>query len=407
MSPTNPVGNFESIPIEKAPAEAKYNANRFRIYFSESTDVEHSYYEPGTLKKWSETKALFSGKIPLFDAHGGTQSKKDSVKYEMAEWFEMQEGRTHLFAGNLKRYFPEIFNGPKKTTGDSKPSDLLKNVATVEWNESKKFNEKATLRFQLDMRMRQGKTNLPDIHSDWVGVVWDDPRGFAVQTLRRKFTEMGDKALYYALQGIQFGASGCSSEATEQTSGPVWDFVTQVNQNHVLAGRRSWVFGISGWESRQDPYVKRTSCLTGKSEYVPEARRTRFIMTPIFFLETAAIERYSHRMFIAAQWIDESPIGGWFITAMREAIEKVWRVLLVNFVRRFDLIVHEQEVKPGWATDAAYPGVQYIEGSFSDKSQCLQQPWVQELMKLHPGVAEQFSKVDQGTVAPLNKQPYP
>jgi hypothetical protein len=86
--------------------------------------------------------------------------------------------------GEFIKDFPRFFNGTQ--------NGLTENKAVVSWS-TKQFEHNKTLRFLLDFRSELLGINLPDVHSDWVQVLWQDPKkGFAAQTVKRNFAERAD-----------------------------------------------------------------------------------------------------------------------------------------------------------------------------------------------------------------------
>jgi hypothetical protein len=125
----------------------------------------------------------------------------------------------------------------------------------------------------MDARAVYDRIDLPDVHSDWVGVIWTDPaRGFAVQTLRRDFMESAD----FEVAGYAAVTTGVLLPSVP-LAGPVGAYTAvQTNQHHFLAGRRSWVLGKASEFDSNPPELKDANSL--------------------MVLETAAIERFSLRL---------------------------------------------------------------------------------------------------------------
>lgn len=258
------------------------------------------------------------------------------------------------------RDFPRFFNGLEK--------DLKENQAAVAWA-TRTFEGKKTLRFLMDLRSEKLNIDLPDLHSDWVYVVWQSPdKGFAAQTLKRNFMESSDLL----------------AAALPPPLGPIFN---HLNSYHFLAGRRSWVFGLVGaGMPGQTSGVQIGQVKNGK--FTPSGGAS----TPLFYLDTAAVERYSMLMF---ELMEKDP---GFLVNMRKAIVTIWTTLLANYVKAkgFRLNVghpinyQQDDGKVLWTSQQAYwRGVYYRQAEFMFPRDVHAKKWVQHLLDLHPGLKSQ------------------
>jgi hypothetical protein len=162
------------------------------------------------------------------------------------------------------------------------------------------------------------------------------------------------------------------------------DFVEDVDETHFLAGRRSWIIAaaIEGGAS----YEKR--------EHAEMCAVTHYVAGPVYFLETAAIERYSTLVYRLMSY-DPWGIGG---RPIRVSIDTLWATLLTNYVTQhgFEVVLR----KHGDTSDAAHadwkwqptPGfpdvyVRKCEGSLNEVEAARGFP---DLMTAHPALHQQI-----------------
>ncbi|MCY1042020.1 hypothetical protein OV208_11900 [Corallococcus sp. bb12-1] len=268
--------------------------------------------------------------------------------------------QTPLLVGEFIKDFPRFFNGLGKR--------LTENRAAVAWS-TRQFEGKKTLRFLLDFKSEKLGINLPDVHSDWVSVIWQSAnKGFAAQTLKRNFVENADYL----------------TAALPPPLGPIF---TQMNSYHFLAGRRSWVFGVLGPDM---PGWRPGGITVGKVE---GGRFTAYggSTLPVFYLESSAVERYSSLMYAL---MEKDP--GIFID-IRKAIVDIWSILLANYVqaKSFRLNVGhpksyaEDDGAGLWSSQASLRGVYHREAVFMTPRELYARKWVQHLLALHPGLKSQ------------------
>ncbi|MEN7341451.1 MAG: hypothetical protein AAAFM81_00855 [Pseudomonadota bacterium] len=195
------------------------------------------------------------------------------------------------------------------------------NVAVVQQSTCR-FQNKGTLKFT-------GKVPaLPDLHDDWVATEWRGSN-FRAQTLERRWLERWEVAALAARVPLP-GFPGL----------PV-GLALPINRRHFLAGVRSWHVG-------QMP------------------------SRGLYFLETAAFERYSHRAFIAA-----APMIN-----IRAQILETWTKLLENFL----LSINATAVNftpPGYQINRA---IRYQRASAQNPSQLRATPWFAGLLSRHSGL---------------------
>lgn len=299
-----------------------------------------------------------------------------------------------LFQGFLKN-FEEVFNG--KSWG------LTTNKAEVSWGEgdNAKFRNGRLLDFVFDLEIMSLDMNLPDVHHDWVyiGSQWDT--GFAVQTLRREYRDLSDWILEGAMNQLRRLSKRVKGE-------DVVDWMKEkldLNRNHFLAGRRSWVIGVMdkslpGWKPSAGNVDKTIKFDSGVKEYVFDSR-------PVFYLETAAIERSSSKEATKL----ESDVG--FLIHMRKVLDYIWLTLLYNYVDEMDFeLVSSSPTR--WQKDDGdgewvdghrdpflesglssllrkdFVGLWHRSAEFETESAMLSKGWVNNLIKLHPYLGAQL-----------------
>lgn len=274
-------------------------------------------------------------------------------------------------AGDFIDKFPIYFN--------------RKNLATVILRPDIEFLNNPSLRFLIDLRVKILNIDLPDIHPDWVGIVWKDPTvGFAVQTLKRNFDEpfeqefrlTAESLLAQCLVNIFVGPVVLSPQMIE--------VYLMLNRMHFLAGRRSWIIksvpNLSQGSMRpQDRSKESAHILTGNSH--------KFVagpMHPIFYLETAAVERYS------SFWYRLAAHDPGIVMKMREAVSKIWINLLNNYMwlRSFGALDAQKYERPDdgstkWKTCL---DIRYREAFFDSPAECIAPGWVKDLLLEHPAL---------------------
>ena len=210
------------------------------------------------------------------------------------------------------------------------PAYLTSQYATVVKGD-RDFESRPTLHFHgfkmVPIPNPAGMANSPpptiDVaspHTDWVVKIDEnDNLGFTAQTLKREFrvlsedgpTGFGVAAIVSPLIGLI--AAGDPME---------------VNRMHFLAGRRSW---------RLDD---------GKSFEVDG---------DVLVLETAAVERFSHKAYMRAD----------AVLGLESAVPDIWIAMLNNFVAKRTLVRVPQRLRPGWMNKN---GIDYYIKSFDDEA---------------------------------------
>lgn len=203
------------------------------------------------------------------------------------------------------------------------------------------------------------RPELTNAHTDWVGIdMLDENCGFAVQTLWRHERDWASQRLLDLIDNAALPENVKRFARTKEE-----EMIELFNQFHFLAGRRSWVI------CRADN---------------PSARN--YISAPaeaMYFLETAAIERYSQA--IHNELTSEDP--GFFVE-FREAVKTVWIRLLMNYITAsgFDAISLDVE-KGQWDKEA---DVSYRELSFNSQKEAEEHAMTKEVIKLHPTLGSQL-----------------
>lgn len=272
--------------------------------------------------------------LPIKDGVNDYHTNQFRVYFRATHLQQKPQAALETMVKGLRNNFPLIFSG----TGYG----LKKNIAAVEFGD-RKHEGYDTLRFEIDMMLTVGdiKIQLPNLHSDWVYLVWEDAsKGFAAQTLKRNFYETGD-LLFEAMLPAGYGS---------------W-----INQHHFLAGRRSWIFGIADANAPGGA---------------------------IFYLETGSIERYSLMAYKLAE------LDPGYILNMRQSILDIWTTLLSNFITwsTFTPVAVQHTAydadEPHWEKNGdVYRRVM----DFKTQDECLNAGWIKkDLLPRHPGVAAQF-----------------
>ena len=215
---------------------------------------------------------------------------------------------------------------------DNFPTYLTSQFATVARGD-RNFGSRPTLHFHgfkmVPVPNPAGKANSPpptiDIahpHTDWVVKIDEnDNLGFTAQTLKREFIVVSEDG------PTGFGVLGIPGVS------PLIDLLAagdpmEVNRMHFLAGRRSW---------RLDD---------GKSFEVDG---------DVLVLETAAVERFSHKAYMRA----DSLLG------LESAVPDIWIAMLNNFVAKRTLVRVPQRLRPGWKNKN---GIDYYVKNFDDEA---------------------------------------
>lgn len=304
---------------------------------------------------------------------------------------------TSTLANDLIKNFPKYFN----TKSDHR-------IATVTRRIDIPYQGIPSLRFLADLKIECINVDLPDIHSDWVGCIWSDPQlGFAVQTMERLFEEEGDdklaNVLLIFLLAINAPAVGLEAilgmkNGQIARANRIIQEVIHTNRKHFLAGRRSWIIKrltVQDLVERGsvDGKQKSTRLSTGQSH--------QFLVRPLYYLETAAIERYSSLAYKLAEY------DPGIITNMRAAISKIWLQFLSNYLiltgyepadpRRYD---PKDDAMDSWKS---FGFCRYREESFSNPSIGLSKNWVCNIVSEHPAL---YGK-DIAELQTLTKQKYP
>ena len=187
-----------------------------------------------------------------------------------------------------------------------------------------RHNNRKTVKFTADMPG-------PDPHDDWVSMEKLSGSFFA-RTLERRWFETWEL--------VASGASGLVPIVSPVTTwlGPL---AVSVNRRHFLAGRRSWTIGHL--EERD-----------------------------LYFVETAALERYSHPLFLAA----EGPMN------IRGQILEIWTRLVENYAQSISARLVNY-VPSGYSSRRR---VAYRRQSSGSASRILNSPWFSSVASRHPAL---------------------
>jgi hypothetical protein len=353
--------DFSELDIVK-DGRGKFHVNQFRIYF----------------------------KIP---------NRPESLKTHVAELYD---NFPKVFTGNTDyaNMLQPIFGGepqaacePRRVWKGDPPANeiLLRNSAQVERVLNRSYNGESPLRFTYDQKVLSGILPMLDFHDDWVGVIWRDPeRGFAVRTLRRTWLNWVERRIM-----AQAVSSHVLRKALKVPILYPWellnDFVS-FNKNHFLAGHRSWIL------SRDDIQIG-----TGFRCSLPGQINT-FQCEPWYYLETAAIERYSSEFYdFAEKYLtlggNDSSRGnegyGFPLPDLKSSTVRVWCVLLTNYVISKDFAC-ESTAPPldidAWSQNVTLKNVtvHYRAREYDSVQDCLGDSRVTLLLKSHPALALQF-----------------
>ena len=202
---------------------------------------------------------------------------------------------------DFKINFVNYFNGTPKQKSANQSG--IKNIAEVALN-GECFKKNDIYAFTV--------ASTP-IHVDYVYKVEDysgkNHPGFAFATLRR--VDLKTKRIMDAGQRLNGHTEG------QGISRWLADYILGSNENHVLAGRRSWIITKCKAIQKKDIVF-----LSGSTNDL-QKRNKPFIPGDACLIQTAAIERYSGLV----------PIGmGWFLDD-RSMVDRIWSNQLVNFVK--------------------------------------------------------------------------
>lgn len=230
--------------------------------------------------------------------------------------------------------FPEIFNRKLLEKG----RELIKNEAFV--TKSKyQFKNNPTVQF---ISSDQYKMLL---HQDWVSLQTDLPtKTFFGRTLKREWKNFSDDELVNPF--LKFFRELAKSSGLDIPLDN--EYLMGVNRRHFLAGRRSWTAGK-----------------------LPSSK--------LYYVETAAFERYSHILYQAA----EGAMG------FRESIVNIWTKLILNFASFYgaelEFVFTKEDLLSGY-TQYKNTNIIYNQAKSDDPAEVLNLPWFAEVSKRHPGL---------------------
>lgn len=323
--------------------------------------------------------------LPLKDGVGPTHVNQFRIAFRLRPPVANASSALPALVKDFYNQFPKYFNGsssgifaPPRSSKDALKLTPRTNVATVKKGD-RSYLGKDTLRFVVDQNMEWFTPPggfgipMPDFHSDWVGVIEERPGiGFAVQTLRRHFSEIGD----LEAQAIEIAAR------TADPTGIVGSLIFDFNSFHFLAGRRSWRIGLvnenlPGWRLNKETRDARTGS------------ETTFVTDPVLYLETAAIERSSKGLYALLEY------DPGLVMDLRDYLVTIWVTLLNNYVgyRAYD---RDSRPPTHWQSDDGdklwekdtKTWVWHRTGSFDTLSLATKTDWVQSVIKLHPALAQ-------------------
>lgn len=297
--------------------------------------------------------------------------------------------------GDLIENFPKYFNGEESGR-----------LATVTHRKNILFKGRPSLRFAGNLKIQSLNIDLPDVHSDWVSNIWQDSNiGFAAQTMRRLFSEEGDDTLKTTVEAALIATMpALLLEPVEINTGKgiltgdLIDEIIEINKQHFLAGRRSWIVKRVAMQERPDA----SSPGAHKSAKLSTGKLHRFVVRPLYYLETAAIERYSLRAFKA---MEHDP---GIVIDIRTTISGIWIRLLKNYLA----ITKHEPVAPEpydpiddgsslWRTNAF---CRYRETLFNTADVGLKKQWVRQLIADHPALyAKNISDIQKLSLSRMNK----
>jgi hypothetical protein len=326
---------FSELKINR-DGTGKYHVNQFRIYF----------YPAGVQKKdlvrkmYVDFPRIFSGNTPYSEI--GSWWKR---------WGKGYEAKNIPTGGLVKNGAVAKFDGGQYTKGP-------------------------IIKFVFDQKALWGAVDILDFHDDWVGVVWsDESKGFAVQTLRN--VALVRTAALASLGPV--GAAGLGFET--------------INDDHFLAGRRSWIIGT-------DPPALRSTYKMTLLE-----KKNEYVCAPLFYFETAAIERYSGMVYrlmgehsFGGGKYDRGNEGVGLFPNFRSSIRHLWSVLLTNYVlaNGFTMATASTPLYDGFGNDwDIIPILEDFkvfarESIFDSPEICLANGWVKDIVSRHPSLGEQL-----------------
>jgi hypothetical protein len=236
--------------------------------------------------------------------------------------------------------FRIYFHAKQGMTVKSLAADLQNNFAKYFSTNNKAMVRMATKyphgKFKT-MQFRLHTPVMPEVHEDWVAIEWEskdhqnqlgrvDAAGFAVQTLKRDFPDpegLDDLAMEWTAATLAGGglyAPPVAKPVVLVSIPLAVSLVSGINRCHFLAGRRSWMI----CDAHDDPDHS-------SSELTQRPRKGE-----LFFLESAAIERFSSHWFAAP--MDEIPVVSWYASTLfagadiPTTVRRLWTQMLKNFV---------------------------------------------------------------------------
>lgn len=296
---------------------------------------------------------------------------------------------------DLTENFPKYFNGKEQ-----------EGLAAVTQRNDVLFQGKPSLQFVGNLKIQPFNIDLPDAHSDWVGHIWQDSNvGFAVQTMARLFWEKGDDTLKTAVEtSLIMTRPILLLEPINRTTGKgiltcdLIDAIIGINRQHFLAGRRSWIIKRVSMQEASD-----ASSPAGhnKSAKLSTGQLHKFVLRPLYYLETAAIERYSSLAFEAME------LDPGIIVDIRSTISGIWIRFLKNYLamtkyestapERYDPIDDGGDL---WRTNAF---CRYRETRFKTADKGMKKQWVKQLITDHPALyAKEVSNIQKLSLSSTN-----
>lgn len=278
-------------------------------------------------------------------------NKFNNLSAQSKEFFELNRVE-HGSGGYNINHFIGFFNTRREINIGEEILDFYsnfgkaftqKNKATAK-KEPYEFKERDTIRFTV------GGTNgnffeksFGWVHDDWVSLEFDSKyESFFARTLKRGWLENYEKVAVVATWADNFFRPNPIGFAR---SYGIHKLVI-ANQHHFLAGRRSWRIGYGTFNREK-----------------------------LYFIETAAMERYSYAFVDYAL----SDLAG-----LRDTIDDIWSFLIVNYakLKKFKILPHY--IPDGY--DFTFGSVLRRTEEHESFDVATSQPWFQEVIKRHPGL---------------------
>ena len=276
-------------------------------------------------------------------------AQKEGIFLELSPFKEYKD----TIAGGVGPYHINHFIGYFKLSASIDPFILTKiffnkfiTIFNPE-NEAMAFLSKYILDSHKVIKFVLNKP-LAGLHGDWITLqMAESLNSFVGKTLMKLWItkeEVYALTEFLKLMRKVTDTSGVAYLVPEEISKLTDKEFMLVNQRHFLSGRRSWAVGYSS-------------------------------TLDLYYVETAAFERYSHPAYLAAE----------NIMGVRESIVNIWTKLIENYstIMQSELIIPDVKPKGYSMTES---NVFYIKIEDKSAAALKQLPWFSDVLKRHQGL---------------------